>query len=585
MDPIKKALLIIFLLIGISITTLLIVEIILMFLSKQKVNKLDTQFKLLRTIYLKYDLNLQQLTFTYHSRNLNVVKMDIADFEATLMVQKLASWHKFIDNCINDVNNEMPLEILLSKNNNDELGYWYNMRFERKNVKTNTLYFILTRKMDVERDSIIKDIGLPFNNFKARVRLMCDDAYSATGALICINLNSYDNLKKRYSNDIADSYLFNLLSRLNTLASDNTLISSNQNYLWIYRHHLVNKSHFRKLLKKIKKVLVNNVSYEDLVIKVEYVIGYTIIGKFTFSVDIAINQAIQACNSKLNSVFGSSKEYLEFDESMENQNSANYLDFQALKQLISKQEFIPIFNYLLSLYNGIENEYYIEQSINPQHFKDYGEAYACAVKNNLVDTFLETAFKHTLNTLILQKAPASSSFIYLCDINHVSTLIDIYCSNAEFRVYQFMFAIDNFDFISNITMYNEIKDKLLFYKDRGIKIALVVDEKMKMVSHPIFSLFDAFIIPPNLYKDIKKDEKAKLAAIRMIEILPSIANVIIVGVNDKIEVEILMNGDIDYFGGPIIGNTIDINEKADVIAIRKLQSLVKFKENIDVYEE
>ena len=38
----------------------------------------------------------------------------------------------------------------------------------------------------------------------------------------------------------------------------------------------------------------------------------------------------------------------------------------------------------------------------------------------------------------------------------------------------------------------------------------------------------------------------------MIEVLPKDVNVIITGVNDKVEVEILMNGDIEYFCGPIL---------------------------------
>jgi hypothetical protein len=586
MEPIKKAVLITFILIGIAITTLLIVEIIIMALMKRKEPKLETKFKFIRTIYLKYDLNENKLVFSFHDKKLDIIKMNVVDFESTLKIQKLAAWHQFIDNCNNGVKNSSPLSIQLSFNNNSEESNWYSMSFIRKNPTTNCMYFVLTIENTGEEDVIKEITSIPFDIFKDDVRKLCDDAYSTCGSLFCIYLSSYDNLKNRYSKDIADRYLSTLLNRLNTLSSKTVVVSFSDNYLWIYKHHLVIKGQIRQFLKSIKNTLNHDIEYQDLVLRVEYIIGYTIIGKFTFSVEMAINQAMQACQSKLNSVFGSSKEYLEFDKSMEDQNSSNYMNFQTLKQIIAKQDFYPVFNYIVSIYDGIINEFYIDQAISPnQRFSDYESAYACAVKNKLVDSFIEAAFKKTLNTIIKQKAQPNVSFIYKCGINHVEKLIDIYLSNSSYKAHPFMFALDNFDFVSDNNVYNQIKDRLLNYKDKGIKFALVVDEKMKMVSHPIFTLFDSFIIPPTLYKDIKKSEKAKLTVIRMIEILPSISNVIVVGVNDKIEIEILMNGDIDYFCGPIIGNTQDINEKADVVATRKIQNLMKYKENLELYEE
>ena len=269
---------------------------------------------------------------------------------------------------------------------------------------------------------------------------------------------------------------------------------------------------------------------------------------------------------------------------MEKKNSDNYMDYQALKQIINKQEFKPSYYYIFSLFSGLINEYYVELSLSSNHFKSYKEALDCAFKNKEVKEFVEAGFKSVLENIAHQKQDGGSTFIFACDVILVSALIDIYVSSAKFKRNTFMFALTNFDFSIDSSTYDELRIMLLRYKDKGIKFALVVNEEMKMITHPFFTLFDAFIIPNHLYKNIRNDEKSRLSTIKMIEVLPQNANVILTGVTDKVEVEILMTGDIDYFSGPILGSATNLNEKPDIIAMRKLQSLIQYKESEGIYE-
>lgn len=543
-----------------------------------------TFFNMIKTIYFKLDLNTKVVTLSYRQDDIKVETISLQDFEKTLSSERLNLFYNYIDLCLNQETVSDVLKLQLAIDQNVKKAFFYDMKFVRKDDKNQVLHFVLTLDKDSNINKVNVDDVVDFDTFKAIVRSMSDDAYTSVGSLVCIYLKLYEKINERYSDEIAYYYRDTLLKRLKSLVNENTVVSVNNDYLWIYRHGLTRKKQLYRFMSKIKKELGNSIKYQNLEFNVDYCAGTTFLGRFTFSVDMAINQAIQACDNHAVNIYIIQKEFVEYDEKMEKVNTDNYLDYQALKQMINKQEFVPSFYYVFSLYSGLVNDYFIELTSASSHFKYYEDALKCAIKNREEKEFIEASFKSTLETILKQKASRYSTFMYVCDVNMISSLIDIYVSSSKYQRHSLMFAIANFDFSIESNSYDNLRVKLLHYKEQGIKFALVVNEDMKMITHPFFTLFDAFIVPPSMYKNIKEDEKAKLSIIRMIEVLPKDVNVIITGVNDKVEVEILMNGDIEYFCGPILGSTTDLSEKADIITLRKLQYLIRYKESNDIYE-
>lgn len=565
----------------------ILIVFILIFLiwraSKIKPFEYEKSLFTLKTIYLKIDLNLKEVRISYHRSRVKVQVIPLADFEKFLSSDKLMFFYQFLDQCMNQETVKDELVLHLGIDHNDTKPRLYHMKFLRKDKKS-ALYFSLILDKDNVIDKKRVENIVDFPTFKAMVKSMSDDAYTSVGILICIYLKLHQKIKERYSSEVSYYYRYELLSRVRTLANEKTIASVDGEYLWIYQHELVKKGKILQFLNKLKKHLGDKVVFDNLEFKVDYCVGTTLLGKFTFSVDMAITQALQACDNHAVNIYSEKKAFVEYDEEMEKKNSDNYMDYQALKQIINKQEFKPSYYYIFSLFSGLINEYYVELSLSSNHFKSYKEALDCAFKNKEVKEFVEAGFKSVLENIAHQKQAGGSTFIFACDVILVSALIDIYVSSAKFKRNTFMFALTNFDFSIDSSTYDELRIMLLRYKDKGIKFALVVNEEMKMITHPFFTLFDAFIIPNHLYKNIRNDEKSRLSTIRMIEVLPQNANVILTGVTDKVEVEILMTGDIDYFSGPILGSATNLNEKPDIIAMRKLQSLIQYKESEGIYE-
>lgn len=454
----------------------------------------------------------------YSKKNYNrLYKYTIAQWTDLIHYNNLDEWENWIESILSGKNIiQHHLYIRAINPENSKLSL-IRINFDQYNKEKESIYCNF-EIIEVEQKTNLLSVPslINPNEFKTKIIENINDSKEPVGVFMIFELSTIKLIKNRYSLNISNDCLFEIMRRFKELIDDNTYISYfGTNSFYLYKKGIKNRIGAIEYMKEVYELIASEpISINKYIISPHFNVGISIFGEYTFD----INELFR--NAKLALTQGNNKyekiKYGYYDYINETVNIKYRQNVEKLRQFIYSENFDLFFETFVSLTSLSVHGYYarFDQSFNEE---DGFPTYLQIAKNlKLKDEFITKFFITMLNKC--DKEMSKRVRVYAkVNVEDLELVKNIILSNKEFLNIRLVLVVDYEQVIKeeNAAIVRRIHEELSSYSN--IEYGLVADENMITVYSNVLNICNYIILDEFMLTNVEVDDIKKITLENIID--------------------------------------------------------------------
>jgi len=503
-----------------------------------------------------YKYTIDQWTDLIHFNNLDEWNLWI---EAILNGKNLAQHHLFI-RAINPENSKLSLiRVDFDQYNKEKESIYCNFEVIEVEQKTNLLTV----------PSLMNT-----NDFKNKIIENIKENKEPIGVFMIFELSTIKLIKNRYSLNISNDCLFEIMRRFKELIDDHTFISYfGTNSFYIYRKGIKTRNEAIEYMKEVYDSIASEpISINKYVINPHFNVGISIFGEYTFD----INELFR--NAKLSLIQGNNKyekiKYGYYDYLNESVNIKYRQNVENLRKFIYSDDFDLYFETFVSLTSLSVHGYYarFDQSFNEENgFPTYLQI----SKNlKLKDEFITKFFITMLNKCCKELSRRARVYAKV-NVEDLELVKNVVLSNKEYSKVRLVLVVDYEQVIKeeNAAIVRHIHEELSNYSN--IEFGVIADENMITIYSNVLDICSYIILDEFMLTNVEVDDIKKITLESIIDNTMSFSGVQFIarGVTKFEQAITLQKMGIGAMSGPYVLEPTSNITNQDFLKNRTLQRL------------
>ncbi len=571
-----------YLVLGLIVAVIIVIVVFFALTDKgnRKLEKYSIFGKESKTYTIKVDFSKQQISFYKKQNTITTKEYRLQDFQNMLDADKQRKWMEWSVGLLKEENesaNRQSTIVLGIHGLEGETDSSMDLHWIRVSFKsiTGTIIYLTGIEIDmnikerINSSSALLMIDWPEFQQLVASRNEKEADGRGHGALICINGNLFDVIRKRYNLEVANQYLNEVWADIHSMNSKERIAGHyQQDSFLIYIPGCLTKHAAERIDKVIMEDFEKTIAFDIYQFELLPSVGVAFMNQFTDDLEELASDAYQASQ-----IAKEQGHMVFYDEKMESERHSIKEYFAELNRIISEMSFNPLFFPVFSLQNGNVVGYFSEVDFSKYLLKDFAEAYKYATRADMEKRFFGSVAKTWLETFIKMPDRESRKIFIFCDLKMLEMLEELIMSTSRYNEIDIVAVITKYGDLLNAG--DKVRELLFRAKESKINLGVVADESMQTSVLSILHYFNWLILPSKMTKLVGIDQRTKLVITNIVEMMERFnLNVIAWNVNNYSQAEILKSLGVMYMHGPIL----DSREDVDYSSVRKVAKLIDEKE-------